>query len=122
MIGGMNAPTTSPWKEACFMHYVLLATHGPEICPTSNAKTRDMMLSRAPEIPALAKRLGVNLVAGPFVSHEHLSVVVVESAKAESVNQFVMESGLAQWNSVRIVPSMTMEEGMKEINALKPIF
>ena len=104
------------------MHYVLLATHGPEICPMSNAKMRDMMMKSAPEIPALAKRLGVNLVAGPFVTHEHLSVVIVESAKAESVHQFVTESGLAQWNSVRIMPSMTMEEGMKEINALKPIF
>lgn len=104
------------------MHYVLLATHNPEICPTSNAKTREMMQSRASEIPALAKRLGVNLVAGPFLSHEHLGVIIVESAKAESVNQFVLESGLAQWNSVRIVPSITMEEGQRDMNALKTIF
>jgi hypothetical protein len=104
------------------MHVVLLASHGPEICPQSNAKMRELIVSRAPEIPALAKRLGVNLVAGPFVSHEHLSVVVVESEKAESVHQFILESGLAQWNSVRILPSVTMEQGMKELNALKPIF
>lgn len=104
------------------MHYVLLASHGAEICPTSNAKTRDLLLRRAPEIPALAKRLGVNLVAGPFVSREHISVVVVEAAKAEAVDQFISESGLAQWNSVRVLPSLTMEEGMKEINSLKPIF
>lgn len=104
------------------MHYVLLASHGPEICPTANAKTREMVLKRTPEIPALAKRLGVNLVAGPFVCREHLSVVVVESAKAEAVDQFISESGLAQWNSVRVLPSLTLEEGMKEMNAMKPIF
>jgi len=104
------------------MHYVLLATHGPEICPTANSKIRDMLMKRAPEIPALAKRLGVNLVAGPFVSREHISVVVVEAAKAEAVDQFISESGLAQWNSVRVLPSLTMEEGMREMNALKPIF
>lgn len=104
------------------MHYVLLATHGPEICPTSNAKIREMFMKRAPEIPALAKRLGVNLVAGPFVSREHVSVVVVEAAKAEAVDQFISESGLAQWNSIRVLPSLTMEDGMKEMSALKPIF
>ena len=57
-----------------------------------------------------------------FVSREHISVVVVEAAKAEAVDQFISESGLAQWNSVRVLPSLTMEEGMREMNTLKPIF
>ena len=104
------------------MHFVLLASHDAAICPTANTKTRELLLTRAPEIPALAKRLGVNLVAGPYVSREHLTVVIVEAAKAESVDQFISESGLAQWNSVRILPSLTMEEGMKEVQSLKPIF
>jgi hypothetical protein len=112
----------NPRRGLVVMHFVLLASHGPEICPSSNAKMRDMMLKQAPEIPALAKRLGVNLVAGPFVSREHISVVVVEAAKAEAVDQFISESGLAQWNSVKVLPSLTMEEAMKEINTLKPIF
>jgi hypothetical protein len=81
-----------------------------------------MVVKRTAEIPALAKRLGVNLVAGPFVSREHLSVVVVEASKAEAVDQFISESGLAQWNKVRVLPSLTLEEGMKEMNAVKPIF
>jgi len=104
------------------MHYVLLATHSPEICPTANAKIREMFTKRVPEIPALAKKLGVNLVAGPFVNREHISVVVVEAAKAEAVDRFISESGLAQWNSVKVLPSLTMEEGLRDINALKPIF
>jgi hypothetical protein len=104
------------------MHFVLLASHGPEICPISNAKMRDMVVKQAPEIPALAKRLGVNLIAGPFVSHEHLAVIVVESEKAESVHQFILESGMSQWNSIRVVPSVTVEQSMKELNTLKPIF
>lgn len=104
------------------MHFVLLASHGPEICPTANAKTREIVVKTTPEIPAMAKRLGVNLVAGPFVSREHLSVVIVEAAKAEAVDQFISESGLGQWNKVRVLPSLTLEEGMKEMNALKPIF
>jgi hypothetical protein len=104
------------------MYYVLLASHTPDICPTSNAKMKEMLLKRAPEIPDLARRLGVKLIAGPLVSREHLSVVVVESAKAEAVDQFISESGLAQWNSIRVLPSLTLEEGMKEVAASKSIF
>lgn len=80
------------------------------------------MLKGGPEIPNLAKKLGVNLVAGPFVNREHIVVTIVESAKAEAVDQFISESGIAQWNSVRVLPSLTMEEGMKDISSSRPIF
>jgi hypothetical protein len=104
------------------MHYVLLASHTPDVCPTSNAKMKEMLLKRGPEIPDLARRLGVKIIAGPLVNREHLAVVVVETAKAETLDQFISESGLAQWNRVRVLPSQTLEEGMKEVVASKSIF
>jgi hypothetical protein len=104
------------------MLYVLLGDHSAETCPTSNSTTREAMLKGAPEIPNLAKKLGVKIVAGPFVNHEDLIVMIVEAEKAEAVNQFLTDSGLAQWNKVRTLPSLSIEEGMKEINRLKPIF
>jgi hypothetical protein len=36
------------------MHFVLLAEHMAEVCPTSNATTRDLLLQTAPEIPNIA--------------------------------------------------------------------
>lgn len=76
----------------------------------------------APEIPNYAKQAGVKIVAGPFVSREHLSVVVLESDRMEAVDQFIMQSGLEQWNSVRVLPSLTMQEGMSEMNKTKTIY
>ena len=104
------------------MYYVLLASHTPDICPSANAKMKELLLKHGPEIPDIARRHGVKLIAGPFVSREHLSVVVVEAAKAEALDQFISESGLAQWNSVRVLPSLMLEEGMKEVAASKSIF
>ncbi len=104
------------------MHFVLLASHTPETCPTSNSKTREVLLKGAPEMPALARRLGVNIIAGPLVSREHVVVIVAQAAKVEAIDQFISESGMSQWNSVRVLPSLTMEEGLKEVQALKPIF
>ena len=104
------------------MHYVLLATHSAETCPLSNSKTKEVMLQVSPEIPAIAQKAGVTLVAGPFVSREHMVVTVVDAERAESVDQLLEESRLSQWNSVRVVPSQTMEEGLKEIQRQTPIF
>lgn len=62
------------------------------------------------------------MVAGPYVSDELLVVTVVEADKAENVHQFLSGAGLDQWNTVRVVPSLTVEEGMKELQGATPLF
>ena len=104
------------------MIFVLLGTHNPEVCPTSNAKTRDLMMQTGAEIPAIAERSGVKIIAGPYVNHEHLTVAIVEADKAENVDRFILDSKLNQWNSMRILPSRTTEEGMQELQESAPIF
>jgi hypothetical protein len=74
------------------MHFVLIATHTPEICPTSNATTRDLLLTTAPDMPNLAQKAGVEIVAGPFVNREHTIVAVVQSDKVENVDRFLMDT------------------------------
>ncbi len=104
------------------MLFVLIGSHTAETCPTSNSKTRELLLKGAPEMPNLAKRLGVNIIAGPLVNREHETIVVVESARAEAVDQFIAESGLSQWNKVRVLPSLMLQDGLKEVERTKPIF
>ena len=104
------------------MHYVLLATHGPEICPTSNATTRALLLETAPQIPGIAERTGVRIVAGPYVNREHMTVAVVEAASSEAVDRFIVEARLSQWNSVRVLPSLSIEEGLADVQSQPPVF
>ena len=104
------------------MHFVLLGVHSPEVCPTSNAKTRDLMLQVAPEIPGIAERTGVKLVAGPYVNREHMTVAVVEADRADDVDRFLVETRLHQWNSMRVLPSHPIEEGMKDVQEGQPLF
>ena len=104
------------------MQYVVLGTHGPEICPTSNAKIRDLMMTVGPQIPKLAEKHGVKIIAGPYVNREHLTVVIVEADRSEDLDQFLMEARLPQWNTVRIIPSVSMQEGMAELEGQQPVF
>ena len=104
------------------MHFVLLAEHTAEVCPMSNAKTRDLLLQTAQDIPNIAQRNGVTIVAGPLVNREHLVVVVVEGDRPEAIDRFLVESRLPQWNSVRILPSLSIEDGMKDVQESTPLF
>jgi hypothetical protein len=104
------------------VHFVLLGVHSPEVCPTSNSKTRDLMLETAPEIPGIAERTGVKIVAGPYVNREHMTVIIAEADRADDVDRFLVETRLHQWNSVRVLPSLSIEEGMKDVQEGKPLF
>jgi hypothetical protein len=42
--------------------FAVIAEHPPDLCPTSNAQTRQMMKEGAGQIPQLAEQLGVNIV------------------------------------------------------------
>lgn len=97
------------------MHFVILGVHSPEVCPTSNATTRALLLEMAPQIPKIAEQNQVRIVAGPFVNREHTTVVIAETDRAADLDAFLNQSRLSQWNSVRIVPSLPLEEGLKDV-------
>ncbi|HZS15307.1 MAG TPA: hypothetical protein VFC09_11980 [Candidatus Dormibacteraeota bacterium] len=97
------------------MHYVVLGVHSPEICPTSNAKTRALLLELGPQIPGIAEKNSVKIVAGPYVNREHTTVVIVETDSAENLDAFLVQARLHQWNQLRILPSQHMAEGMKDV-------
>ncbi len=43
------------------MQFVIVAEHPPNLCPTSNAKIRELMKQGMKEIPSLAQKLGVKI-------------------------------------------------------------
>ena len=104
------------------MHYVVLAEHSAEACPTSNAKTKALLLEMAPKIPSIAQEHGVTIHAGPFVNREHVSVTIVETDRAEALDDFLVASRLHQWNRLRVLPSKPMHEGMSEIQSGTSLF
>ena len=104
------------------MQYVVLAEHSAEVCPTGNAKTRDLMMELGPQIPKLAEKNNVKILSGPLVNHEHTTVVVVETDRSENLDEFLTESRLNQWNRVRILPSRTIDQAMAEISQGATLF
>jgi hypothetical protein len=86
------------------MDFVVLGTHSPEICPLSNAKTRALLLEIGPRIPNIAKQHGVNIVAGPFVNREHVTVVILEAERADDLDAFLKHRGSISGTSCASCP------------------
>ena len=65
--------------------FAVIAEHPPELCPTSNARTRQMMKEGAPQIPQLAEQLGINIVTLRVFGPDHIVLAVVEANDIEAV-------------------------------------
>ena len=53
------------------------------------------MSEMAPQVPGIAEKNGVTIVAGPYVNREHVIVAIVEADTADAVDGFLVESRLA---------------------------
>jgi hypothetical protein len=69
----------------------------------------------------LAEQLGVKITLGPLVlGSEHESVAVVEANGAETVNDFIQQSALIQWNSVRVSIAEPLQEAVGRLDTIPP--
>jgi hypothetical protein len=102
--------------------FAVIAEHPPNLCPTSNAKTRQMLKEGASQIPKLAEQLGVDIGTLRIFGPDHIILAVVESDDIDSVRSFALQSGLMQWNTVKIHGTYSIEEAVAMIDEVETIF
>ena len=102
--------------------FAVLAEHPPNLCPTSNAQTREMMKQGASQIPQLANELAVNILTLRVFGPDHIILAVVESEDIDSVRDFALQSRLMQWNTVNIHATYSMEEALALVDKVEAIF
>ena len=102
--------------------FAVIAEHPPDLCPTSNAQTRQIMKEGAGQIPQLAEQLGLNIVTLRIFGPDHIILAVLEADDIDSVRDFAFQSRLMQWNTVRIHATYSMEEALGLIEDAETIF
>ena len=102
--------------------FAVIAEHPPDLCPTSNAQTRKMLKEGASQIPQLAAQLGVDIGTLRIFGPDHIILVVVEADEIDSVRNFALQSGLMQWNTVKIHATYSLEEAVAMLDDVEPIF
>ena len=102
--------------------FALIAEHPPDLCPTSNARTRQMLKAGAGQIRPLAERLGVGIDTLRIFGPDHVILAVVEASDIDSVRSFALQSGLMQWNTVKIHATYSIEEAVAMADEVEAIF
>ena len=102
--------------------FAVIAEHPPNLCPTSNAQTRQILKEGAGQIPQLAEQLGLNIVTLRIFGPEHIILAVVDADDIDSVRKFALQSRLMKWNTVKIHATYSIEEAVGMIDELEPIF
>jgi hypothetical protein len=102
--------------------FAVIAQHPPELCPTANAQTRQMLKQAAAQIPQLAEDLAVEIVTLRIFGPDHIALAVVEADDIETVRKFVLQSRLIQWNTTKIHATYSIEEALEQADVLEAIF
>ena len=102
--------------------FALVAEHPPELCPTSNAQTRQILKQGAGQIPQLAEQLGLEISTLRIFGPDHIILAVVEAEDIDSVRTFALQSRLMQWNTVKIHATYSIEEAVELIDQVEAIF
>ena len=104
------------------MQFVVYAKHPPDLCPMSNAKTRQMLKQGAPQMSELAKKLGVKIVTMNVYGPDHVILAVVEASDVEAVRNFVVETRLMQWNTVTVNATWSFEDALARVEKVPTVF
>jgi hypothetical protein len=102
--------------------FALLAEHPPNLCPTSNAQTRQLLKEGAGQMPQLAAQLGVEIGTLRVFGPDHIILAVVDADDIDSVRTFALKSRLMQWNTVNIHATYSLEEAVTLIDEVEAIF
>lgn len=102
--------------------FAVTAEHPPDLCPTSNAQTRQILKEGAGQIPQLAEQLGINILTLRVFGPDHIILAVVEANDIDPVRDFALQSRLMQWNTVRIHATYSIDEALAMLDTVEPIF
>jgi hypothetical protein len=102
--------------------FAVIAEHPPDLCPTSNAQTRQILKDGASQIPQLAEQLGVDIGALRIFGPDHIILAVVEANDIEAVRNFALQSRLMQWNTVKIHATYSIDEAVAMLDEVEAIF
>jgi uncharacterized protein with GYD domain len=104
------------------MQYLVVGQHPPDLCPAANETIRTLASEGGKEMPALAEKLGVKVLATYVPMTNHMVVVAVEADDADKVRELAFQGRLSQWNTVEIYQTSTLEEALTRVQELPTIY
>src|SRR5438128_680145 len=102
--------------------YLVVGQHPPDLCPSANDMIRKLATEGGKEMPALAEKLGVKILATYVPMTNHMVFVAVEADDADAVRELTIQGRLSQWNTVEIFQTSTLEEALTRVQEMPMVY
>ena len=89
--------------------YGIYGSHTTESCPLYNIENRNLIIKAHDQLKEIANKNDVKLLQQYHSALEHTFTWIVDAKEAHSVQNFMIESSWAKFNTVKIVPLGTYE-------------
>jgi uncharacterized protein with GYD domain len=89
--------------------YGIYGSHTTEACPLFNEDNRKLLLQIAGSFEKTASEYGVKVVNLYHSGLEHTFLWIVEAENAHTIQDLMVESKVAKFNSTKIVPLRTLQ-------------
>jgi hypothetical protein len=94
----------------------VFARHNPESCPMTNKESKSIVASMDKKIDEAMPKNGIKKMHGFYFSVlEHEWTIIVEAEDAHSVEKFCIESGIAAFSTIKIVPLTDWKAALNKI-------
>ena len=94
--------------------YGIYGSHATDACPLNNLQIARSVVSFAEsDIQGTTRKYKINNILGQYHSAlEHTFVWIVDAEEPHLIEEFCIESGVASFNKLKIVPLITFSEGV----------
>lgn len=94
--------------------YGVYGSHTPEACPVNNRKNAEALVNFAnTDLSSTAGKYKINQLVGQYHSAlEHTFLWIVDAEDPHLIEQFCIDTGIASFNYLKIVPLITFNEGV----------
>jgi hypothetical protein len=96
--------------------------HTTEACPLNNSNSAKVILKAENfNLEELGQKYKINKILGQYHSAlEHTFLWVLEAEDPHLIQQFCIESGLASFNAVKIIPLITTQQAIEAVKKANP--
>lgn len=102
--------------------YGISGSHTTEACPLNNNSSAKLILqAKTQNIEEMAQKYKINKIVGQFHSAlEHTFLWIVDAEDPHFIQQFCIESGIASFNAVKIIPLITFQQVIETVEKANP--
>ncbi len=102
--------------------YGIDGIHTTEACPLNNSTNAKLILkAEFLNLDELRQKYKINKILGQYHSAlEHTFLWILDAEDPHLIQQFCIESGLASFNSVKIIPLITTQQAIETVKKVNP--